>query len=302
MKRTRSWGRFASVFLLAASAVPGSAATLDHVRESGQIRLGYVEGARPYSYRDESGNASGYSVALCQTVAHAVKTELNLPQLRIEYVLLGAEDRFDAVKQGKVDLLCAAGTPTVARREAASFSIPVFLGGVAALIHDDAPANMRAVLEQKPEPFQPRWRASLNQVLRDRVYVAARGTTMVEWLSGKIAELGIPARAETVDTFAEGVDRVADRSADVFFGDRALLLDAAMRSPHAGDLVLLERHFTYEAPALALQRDDEEFRLLVDRTLSRLFRSGEIAAIYTPYFGKPEPQTLHFLQANSLAE
>jgi ABC-type amino acid transport substrate-binding protein len=105
-----------------------------------------------------------------------------------------------------------------------------------------------------------------------------------------------------VDTLAEGVERVADRVADVFFGERALRLDAAMRSPYAGDLVLLERHFTYEAPALALQRGDEDFRLLIDRTLSGMYRSGEIEAIYTPYFGKPDPQTLHFFQACSLAD
>ena len=302
MQRARSGSLLASIFLLLASALPASAATLDHVRETGQLRLGYVEGARPYSYRDESGNAAGYTVALCQNIAEAVRAELKLPQLKAEFVLLGPDERFDAVKQGKVDLLCAAGTPTVSRREAASFSIPVFLGGIAALIHDDASANMRAVLEQKPEPFQPHWRASLGQVLRDRTYVVARGTTTVDWLSGRIKDLGISAKTETVDSFAAGVERIADRSADVFFGDRALLLDAAVRSPSAGDLVLLERHFTYEAPALAMQRGDEDFRLLVDRALSRLYRSGEIDAIYTPYYGKLDPQTLHFFQACSLAE
>ena len=116
------------------------------------------------------------------------------------------------------------------------------------------------------------------------------------------AKCSASARVETVDGFAAGVERVADRSADVFFADRELLLDAAKRSPSAGELVILERRFTYEAVGLAVPRGDEDLRLLVDRMLSGLYRSGEIAAIYTPYFGKPDPQTLHFFQAVSLAE
>lgn len=302
MKRIRSLGRFVLVGLLLAGALHASAATLDRVRETGQIRLGYIDGARPFSYRDESGNAAGYAVALCQSVARAVKEQLKLPQLETEYVLLGAEERFDALQQGRVDVLCAGGAATVSRREQASLSIPIFVGGIAALIHDDAPASLRAKLEERPEPRQAHWRASLGQVLRDRTYVVAKGTTTAEWLAGRISALGIPAKVETVDGFGAGVERIADGSADVLFGDRALLLDAAMRSPHAGDLVLLERRFSYESVGLALPRGDEDFRLLVDRLLSGLYRSGQIDAVYSPYFGKLDPQTLHFLQAVSLSD
>jgi hypothetical protein len=55
-----------------------------------------------------------------------------------------------------------------------------------------------------------------------------------------------------------------DRSANVFFADRSILLDAATRSPSAGDLTVLDRLFTYGPLALALARGDEDFRLLVD--------------------------------------
>ena len=52
----------------------------------------------------------------------------------------------------------------------------------------------------------------------------------------------------------------------MFFGDRPILLDAAQRSASSGDLVVLDRLFTVEPLALALERGDEDFRLLVDRT------------------------------------
>ena len=302
MQRARSGSLLASVFLVLASAAPAAAVTLDRVRESGALRLGYVEEARPFSYRDESGNAAGYAVELCQRIADAVKAELRLPQLRTEFVLLGAEDRFAAVTQGRVDLLCAGGAPTLSRRRQVSFSIPVFLGGVGALMRKDAPARLREVLEGRPEPYQPRWRASLGQVLRSRTFAVVRGTTTAGWLEQKLDEFEIVAEMETVDDFATGVDRVVARRVDVLFADRAILLDAASRSPSANELMVLERYYTYEAPALALQRGDEDFRLLVDSTLSNLYRSGKISALYTPFFGKPSEQALRFFQASSLPE
>ena len=302
MQRARSGSSVASMLLLLAFAASASAATLDQIRESGALRLGYVAEARPFSYRDPAGKPAGYAIALCEKVAAAVKANLGLPQLRTEFVEVGAEDRFDAVKQGKVDLLCTGGAPTVARRQQVSFSIPVFVGGIGALMREDAPASVREILEGRPEPYQPRWRASLGQVLRDRIFAVVRGTTAAAWVGAKRDEFEIAAKIETVDSFAAGVERVMARRADVFFAERAMLLEAAARSPAAGELIVLDRYFTYEAPALALPRGDEDFRLLVDRTLSSLFRSDEIKALYTPYFGKPSEQALRFFQASSLPD
>lgn len=302
MKRARTFALLAASFLLLNGAPHATAATLDQIRASGTLRLGYVAEAQPFSYRDEAGKPAGYAVALCQRIADALKAELSLPQLRTEFVLIEGAERFDALAQGKVDILCAGGAQTVKRREQVSFSIPVFLGGIGALMRDDAPARARALLEGRPEPYQPRWRASLGQVLRGQIFEVVRGTTAPDWVAGRLGEFQIAAGMHTVDDFQTGVDDVVARRADVLWGDRAILLSTAARSPAAGDLVVLERHFTYEAPALALPRGDEDFRLLVDHTLSRLFRSDEISALYEPYFGKPSTEMLRFFQIVSLPD
>ena len=105
-----------------------------------------------------------------------------------------------------------------------------------------------------------------------------------------------------VASYEEGVERVLTRRSDVFFADRPILLDAAKRSPSARDLVVLDRFFTYEPLALALERGDEAFRLLVDRTLSELYRSGEIGALYAEFFGEPDESALEFFRWSALPE
>jgi ABC-type amino acid transport substrate-binding protein len=115
MNRTRtviSW--VAALIALAAFANPALAAgTLDKIRQSGKLALGYRNDAQPFSYRDESGNAAGFSVALCQAVADGLKADLGLANLSVEWVPVTIDDRFSAVQQGKVDLLCGADTETL---------------------------------------------------------------------------------------------------------------------------------------------------------------------------------------------
>jgi ABC-type amino acid transport substrate-binding protein len=44
--------------------------------------------------------------------------------------------------------------------------------------------------------------------------------------------------------------------------------------------------FSFEPFALAVARDDADFRLVADRALSQLYRSGQIAGIYNRWFGR----------------
>ncbi len=53
---------------------------------------------------------------------------------------------------------------------------------------------------------------------------------------------------------------------------------------------------------LGLARGDDDFRLVVDRTLSRLFRSAEFRALYARWFGEPDESTLEFFRRSALPE
>jgi ABC-type amino acid transport substrate-binding protein len=284
-----------------AKEVQSSAETSARVKQTGTLRLGYYANARPFSYRDEAGKPAGYAIALCQEIAKNLKTELGLPSLAVEFVEVGG-DRFDAVQQGRVDLLCGPSVETLARRKEVSFSIPIFPGGLGALLRADAPAQIRDVLDGREPPYRPLWRASIGLALRKRTFSAVTGTTGLSWLSGKLDEFKIDAEIVPVESDDAGVQRVLNRSSDVLFGERSILLDAKKRNPSGGDLVVLDRHFTFEPFSLALARDDESFRLLVDRSLSRLSRSGEIQNLYRKFFGEPEESTLTFFRLSAVPE
>jgi putrescine:ornithine antiporter len=286
--------------MLLMPAMPAEAATLEQVKTSGKLLLGYRTDARPFSY-DEGGKAAGYSVALCEKIAEDVKTELSLPSLTVEWVPVTLADRFQALQDGKIDILCGADTATLERRKEVSFSIPIFPSGIGAILRWDAPAALRDVLAGTPLS-DPIWRGSPARILAKKTFSVVKGTTGEKWLAERKQTLQIDANAITAESYEAGIQQVLDRSADVFFADRPILLEAVAGGPSASELVLLDRTFTHEPLALTIERGDEDLRLIVDKTLSRMFRSPEFRDFYAKWFGQPDESTLNFYLQNALPE
>jgi putrescine:ornithine antiporter len=285
---------------LAAGAPPKPAAmTLDRIRAAGKIKIGYRTDARPFSFKDESGNPAGFTVALCTAVADAIKADLALPQLAVEWVPVTAQDRFQILKDGGIDLLCGADTETLGRRKDVAFSTPIFPGGIGALVRADAPPRLTEVLTGQKLVQQPQWRANAGQFLQTQTFAVVAGTTTQDWLAKKLNDFQVNAKVNAVDGYAAGVQSVLDRKSNVLFGDRAILLDAAARSATPGALVVLQHNYTFEPLAIGVARGDDDMRLAVDKTLSRLYSSGEISTLYAKWFGKPDENALTFFRMNT---
>lgn len=285
------------------AAKPAAATTtLERIRASGRIRLGYRTDARPFSFTNQAGDPDGYTVGLCLNVANAVGKSLGIDSLVIEWVPVTVEGRFLAVQQHTVDLLCGADTRTLTRMKEVAFSTSIFPGGIGALLRADAPTRLKDILSGRKPAAQPNWRASSINVLQTQVFSVINGTTAETWANAKKKEFQLTSKVTPVESYDAGVQAVQSRKANVFFGDRAILLDAAKRSASAGTLVVLDRLFTTEPVALAFARGDDDFRAVVDGALSRLYAAGEFTDLYTMWFGAPDAATLAYFKWNSVPE
>lgn len=310
MDRIRITGRRALVFIslgftltlaaLIILAQSSSAQTLERVAASGVFKIGYREDAPPFSFKTEVGEAAGYTVNLCRTIAADVKENLGRPEIALEYIPVGTEDRFQAVADGRIDILCGASTATLLRRELVSFSLPIFVTGVSALLRSDAPAFLREVLAGRRPTMPPR--KLVIQAFTDRKFAARSNTTAEVWLKDSLANLATNSEMVTVSSHMEGLRKVQDGEIDAYFADRAILKGLVAQSESPDNFEISDHFFTYEPYALALQKGDEAFRLLVDRTLSRLYRTGEIDSIFGEYFGVPGEAVRALFMINSLPE
>jgi ABC-type amino acid transport substrate-binding protein len=248
-----------------------AAQTLERVRDSGVLKIGYREDAAPYSYKNAIGQPAGYTIALCQAVATDIAAEVGRAELAIEYVLVGTEDRFKALQDGRIDLLCSADTATLARRALIDFSIPTFIDGAGVLLRADGPDNFTELAGQK-------------------VGVRA-ATTTEEALRTTLERQGMEATVIPVDSHEDGLAKVEAGEITAYFADQAILIFLAMQSDAPEKLKVGERQFTLEPYALGLQRGDDDFRLAVDTSLSRLYRSGEVDRIFKNSFGANASQS-----------
>ncbi len=247
--------------LLVLAATEATAATLDRIRDTGVFRIGYRADAKPYSYRDANGQPAGYIVDLCLEVAAALG-----PNVRNEYVLVPPDQRFEAVRDGRVDILCDPSSVTMPRREMVDFSLPTYLDGAGVISRTSKPVSAFEDLSGK------------------RVGVL-EGTTTEQTLRTSLNELNLKATVVPVRDHRAGLDLLSDDKIDAYFADRGIVA-AMLREGGRPGLEISRQYFSYETYALALPRDDGAFRLVVDRTLARLYRTGKINAIIEKSFGK----------------
>jgi polar amino acid transport system substrate-binding protein/glutamate/aspartate transport system substrate-binding protein len=256
--------------LLAACAVPAAAeGVLDRLKETGRINLGVREDAPPLSYTGEDGKPAGYSVLVCNAVAAALGKAVGHDPLEIGYVTVGTEDRFSAVRDGKVDILCGADTITLSRREEVDFSIPIFVDGAAVLIRKGSAANLDALAGKK-------------------IGVRA-GTTTEEVLRATLAAKKMQADVVTFDSHPDGLKALEDGEIEAYFGDQSILYNLLFKSDKAKELSISDNTLTVEVQGLALPRGDDDFRLAVDRAVSGLYRDGQMEAFFKQALPGAEP-------------
>ncbi len=245
------------------------AGALDRIKDSGKIKIAYREDAAPYSLKNAIGEPAGYSVDLCRAVVVQLKAQLNLSEISIDYVPVDSENRFKAIQNEQADLLCGAATATLQRREMVDFSIPIFVDGAAVMTKVEGPKNFEALQGHK--------------------IGVLKATTTEKLLQGIVRQTGLDSEIVTVSNHLEGRDKLETGEISAYFSDRALLIYLAAQSAEPRSLRVGTRFFSHEPYGLALKRGDSEFRLAVDRALSRIYRSGDISAIFNNAFsgGKP---------------
>jgi ABC-type amino acid transport substrate-binding protein len=282
---------FAGLALAAGTlfAVDAMAGTLDRIRESQTLRIAYDPGAPPFSYivpgSPPTAQPQGYSVELCRAVVDQFKEQLKIPDLKIVYVAVNSQDRFDAITQDKADLLCESATATLSRRQMVDFSIPIFIDGASFIIRPDGPRDVKFLAGKK--------------------VAVLPGTTTEQELRRALTGTHINAEIVLVKTNQEGLDAVEKGQVAAYFADRATLTFLLRKEKQAANLLMAETYLSVEPIALALRKGDSDFRLAVDTALSHIYRRGEITVIFRTAFGvltTPSPMLATLFQISGLPD
>jgi len=253
-----------------AAAAVAQTGTLEKIRSTGTITLGYINDAAPFSSVDAKGEPQGYSVDLCREIARGIGAQLGLAKLETRWVALTIQNRLEAVSARKVDLECSTTTWTLSRQRDVDFSLITFVDGGSVLTRAGSGLGRLADLNGK------------------RVAVI-KGTTTERALRDSLARYSVNAQVLTVNTRPEGLKLVEDAKAEGFAADRTTLVGALLAKQATGAYRLLDEDFSIEPYVFTLPSGEHEYRIAVNRVLARLFRSGEIAKVYDRWLGPLGP-------------
>lgn len=276
----------AFLVLLVSCAVPAISVggTLDQIKKSGEIRIGYRTDAPPMAFNDSSGQAAGYSVELCRRIATSVKDHLKLNDLKVSFVPLTSEDRIDAVVTNKADIECGSTTMTLSREEKVDFTLMTFVTGGSLLSLAGSGINATSDLAGKS-------------------VAVVEGTTSRSALSTYLSKNLIDAKIVSVATREEAMKQLHAKQVDAFASDQIVLIGQIIQSQDPKKYNMSHDLFSYEPYGFMVRRNDADFRLVANRALVQIYRSGQIEQLYNRWFGqvgvRPSPvlTTMYLLQA-----
>jgi ABC-type amino acid transport substrate-binding protein len=259
----------ASTFMGAATALTATAQTVERIRQTNTINLGFREASVPFSYVDANNKPIGYSIDICNALVESIKRELKLPNPKVNMVAVQAAERIPFVVEGKIDLECGNTTATAERRTKAAFTMPIFIAGTGVLARKQAGAT------------------KLTQ-LRGKNFVFVGGTTG-EKVVNEANKQAYSLKSVTTKSNTDAFAALKDGKADAWITDDVLLASFRAGADKPDDFVLLDQRHTIEPLAIMMRLNDSAFEDMIDRALARMVREDKLQSLYTKWFTQPIP-------------
>ena len=261
-------GILAAILLVGLITSPLSAqeltGTLLQIQKSGKIKIGFRKSQPPMSTLGKEGMPEGYSIDICKHIVTGVEDKIG-KDINAEYIPVTAAERFTALTDNKIDILCGSTTKTLSRSEIVDFTQLTFVTGAS---------------------FMTLKGTKLMNNFGGKKIGVVKGTTTFVSMKELFTETETDTEIILLNTTAEALNALKKEKIDAFAADQVVLIGLALSVDKPENFAILPTMFSYEPFALAVRRNDADFRLIADRVISKLYRTKKILPIYNKWFGK----------------
>ncbi|HET8875806.1 MAG TPA: transporter substrate-binding domain-containing protein [Casimicrobiaceae bacterium] len=244
--------------------------TLKKIKDSGTITIGYRDASIPFSYLNDQQQPIGYAMDICGKIVDAVKTKLNMPNLKVALNPVTSSTRIPLMANGTIDLECGSTTNNAERKKQVDFGMTYFV------------IKYRYVAKKS---------ANMNTIadLKGQTVVSTAGTTDIKALNELNSAKNMGMNILSANDHPAAFLMVETGRAKAFLMDDILLAGLVANSKNPSEFHISSESLGVEPYSLMLRRDDPEFKKVVDDTMAKLFKSGEIEKIYDKWFMSPIP-------------
>jgi glutamate/aspartate transport system substrate-binding protein len=239
---------------------------LKRIAETKTIAIAYRADASPFSFVGEKSEPVGYAIDLCRRVVNTIEAQLKIQGLKINWVPVTVQSRFDTVAKGRADMECGSSTITLGRMKEVDFSSIIFVEGTGLLVKKESGVR------------------SLSDMAGMKIAVVG-GTTNERALADQVKQRRLSATLLLFASRDEALAALEDGRADGFASDKLLLLGASKNAKDSRALALLADQLSFEPYGIVLPRNDSAFRLAVNTGLAQVYAGQEIVEIFRRWFG-----------------
>ena len=243
---------------------------MQQIKTAGVVKLGYRENAIPFSYLGSDNRPVGYSLDICHAIVAKIAEEVDEPTLGVEYVRVTAQNRFQRVVDGALDLECGSTTSTAERRAQVAFSPVIFVTGTRLAV-----------------PLASRVRSVDD--LRARAVAVVRGTTNETAMHEVDRLRGLSMKFVTTEDYRDALALVEAGKADALAADEILLRGLLAETGRAGAFRIVGEMLSFEPYGIMYARGDPGLAEAVEAAMRSLAESREIVWLYNRWFVQPLP-------------
>ena len=259
------------VFALLLSTGTIHAQTLDgrlkKIADSKTINIAYRADAIPFSFINAQKEVTGFTIDLCKRVVNSIERQLNIQGIKINWVPVTVQTRFDAVAKGQADMECGSSTVTLSRLKQVDFSSYTFVESTGLLVKSTSGVQ------------------SLSGLSGKRIAVIG-GTTNKRVIDAQLKRRQLNATVVRVKNSDDGLATLENGKADAFASDKLLLVGLSSKAKEPKSLALLPEDLSFEPYGIALPRGETALRHAVNAGLAQIYGSAEIGEIFDRWFAQ----------------
>jgi general L-amino acid transport system substrate-binding protein len=245
----------AASLAIAVSAVGAAAATLDDVKARGKLNCGVNTGLLGFAQKNAEGAWAGFDVDFCKAVAAAVLGDAS----KVEFVGLTAQDRFEKLKSGAVDLLARNTTWTMERET----KMPIRFAGVS---YHDGQGFMVAKLSGVTSVFN----------MSQATICFVTGTTTQANAEDFFKEREMAYVAKTFDNTDAAIAAYENLECDAYTTDQSQLYAVRLKLKRPDEHIVLPEVISKEPLGPAVRVGDDQWFNIVRWTLFALVNAEEL--------------------------
>ena len=247
------------------TAGEGLSPTLDNIKRTHVVRLGYRESSPPFSFLDHSNRPIGYSLELCEAIVEEIGVEVDDPNLRIEYVKVTSDDRIPAVTENKIDLECGSTTANAERAKLVAFSPLIFVAGTKLMVP-------KASTISAPTD------------LKGKTVVVTKGTTNEQAMHAIDKKFSLGLNIPASPDHEQSYQMLVDGKADAFATDDILLYGLIARHKTQDKFKVTGEYLSYDPYGIMFRKGEPQLKAVVERTFRKLGSGRDLIPLYNKWF------------------